>query len=87
MLVWRTAYLPKPAEALPYYEQALAMKLDTADLHSNRGIVLRELHRHQDALASIFRAVFAYAATSSSYRALTLRILKKSARKNAGGFL
>ena len=47
----------KPAEALPYYEQALAMKLDTADLHSNRGIVLRELHRHQDALASIFRAV------------------------------
>jgi predicted O-linked N-acetylglucosamine transferase (SPINDLY family) len=47
----------KPAEALHFYDQALAMKLDTADLHSNRGIVLRELHRHQDALASIFRAV------------------------------
>ena len=60
----RTAQLRQPArqtgrpqESLAIYDKAIALKADLAEAHINRGNVLLELRRYDEALASYERAL------------------------------
>ena len=44
-------------KALASYDRAIALRPDYADAHNNRGQVLRELMRYDEALASYDRAL------------------------------
>jgi protein O-GlcNAc transferase len=44
-------------KALALYDEAIAKGVETADLHCNRGVLLKETNRHREALASFHRAV------------------------------
>lgn len=46
-----------PASGLDFLQRAVAVKPDFAPLHNNMGIALRELARHEEALASYGRAL------------------------------
>jgi Tfp pilus assembly protein PilF len=67
------------AEALPYYDQALALKPDYAEACSNRGIALQRLARYQDALAGFQQAIALKPDYANAYNncGLALKDLKR----------